>query len=369
MKKKIAIIGVSGFGQNHFDNISQLADAGLVDLAAAVVRTPAKAALQLEKMRNFGTEIYPDAQSLFQAEKGKIDLVCIPTGIDSHETMTISALEAGMNVLLEKPVSASVASVESMITARKKSRGLFVAVAFQHCYAPEIQFFKTLLIANKLGKIRDSQAIGVWPRGDAYYTRNSWSAKRQLTDGTPVLDSPVNNAFAHYLNLLLFLNGKTVGKTAHVVAVEADLMRARPSIEMFDTCFADFKLNDGTRIGIAFSHAADRVLDPRFRIKCEHGTIEWLNNSEWSVRDRSGDLIASGTGCAPSESMFRRVLSKLADPSVEIYSLENGMEHTACVEILDSTCSIRNVKADFHDGFYVIPGIIEKIEERFRQMA
>lgn len=252
MKKKIAVIGVSGFGKNHFDHISRLVEAGLADLSAAVVRTPAKAELQLEKMRSFGTAIYPDAQSLFQAEKGKIDLVCIPTGIDTHETMTISALDSGMNVLLEKPAAASAASVERMIAARKKSAGLFVAVAFQHCYAPEIQFFKTLLTSGRLGKIIRSQAVGVWPRGDAYYNRNAWAAKRRLPDGTPVLDSPVNNAFAHYLNLLLFLNGKTVGKTAHAVAVKADLMRARPSIEMFDTCFADFKLSNGTHIGVAF---------------------------------------------------------------------------------------------------------------------
>ena len=92
MKKKIALIGVNGFGKNHFEHLSKLAAEEIFELSAAVVRSPDKVPNQLEKMNRMGTRIYSDSDSMFAAEKGKIDLVCIPTGIGTHEPLTVAAL-------------------------------------------------------------------------------------------------------------------------------------------------------------------------------------------------------------------------------------------------------------------------------------
>ena len=365
--KKVAIIGVTGFGRNHLGNLTRLAEAGRMELAAAVVRTPDRAQQELETLNKLHSKVYSSADEFFAAEQGKMDLVCIPTGINSHEKLTCKALGAGMNVLLEKPAAGSVAAVDRMIAARRP--GLFAAVAFQHCYAPEIIFFKKLLTSGRLGKIIRSKVMGIWPRGDAYYSRNVWAAHRTAPDGELVLDSPVNNAFAHYLNLLLFLNGAGESASAHAVSVTGDLMRARPEIEMFDACEAVFTLENGNPLEILLAHCSDRLIDPHFRIECANGCIEWNNNADWKVSGKDGVQIAAGTAISPNGGMFRQILAKLDDPSVPCYTLENAREHTHCIELLDKTCKIRDVKAEkeAQNGYWCVPGLPEHFEERFAQ--
>lgn len=363
--KKVAVIGVTGFGRCHLEYLVELAEKGRMELAAAVVQNPDQAQPELETLNRFHSKVYSTADEFFAAEQGKIDLVCIPTGIDSHEFMTCNALRAGMNVLVEKPAAGSVAAVDRMIAARRPD--LFVAVAFQHCYAPEIIFFKKLLASGRLGKIICSKVVGVLPRGDDYYSRNAWVAHRTGANGELVLDSPANNALAHHLNLLLFLNGASESGSAHAVSVEGNLMRARPDIEMFDACEAVFTLENGNPLEILFAHCSDCKIAPHFRIECENSRIEWNCNASWAVTAADGTQIAAGTAIPPNGGMFRQILSKLDDPSVPCYTLENAREHTHCIELLDRTCEIRNIKAEREpkNGYWCVPGLPEHFKERF----
>ena len=68
----------------------------------------------------------------------------------------------------------------------------------------------------------------------------------------------------------------------------------------------------------------------------------YKGNNEWEVRDGDKNIIAQGTAINPGEAMFRRVVAKLYDPAVEVYTLANGMEHVACVEMADKNCTIEN---------------------------
>ena len=361
--KKVALIGVTGFGRTHLNHLTKLADEGLLDISAAVVRNAGKAQKELETLAQYHTVIYSSSDELFARERGRIDLVCIPTGIDSHESLTCQAMAAGVNVLLEKPAAGSAEAVRRMIAARRN--GLFVAVGFQHCYAPEIHYFKKLLNSGKLGKIIRSSAVGAWPRGDSYYNRNSWAGRRISPGGQPVLDSPVNNAFAHYLNLLLFLNGKNERVTASAVTVSGILWRARPDIEMFDACHSLFTLENGSTAEIQFAHCCDSAITPRIRVECENGLIEWLNNESWLISGIGGAPIASGTAWLPEDVMFRQVLLKLDDPEVPVYTLQNALEHTKCIELLDQFCRIQKADSEIKDGIYCIPGLVERFKRNF----
>ena len=367
MRKKAAVIGVTGFGLHHFVNLVKLADEKLLDLAAAVVRTPAKAAEQLETMRARGTRIYASADELFSAEAGKLDLVCIPVGIDAHETLTASALEAGMNVLLEKPAAGSTEAVRRMIDAEKAS-GKFAAVAFQHCYAPEIQFLKRLLLSGRLGAVVRSGVMVCWPRDDAYYHRNSWAAKREVR-GVPVLDSPLNNACAHYLNLLLFLNGPAQYRCAMPRSVAGKVMRARPEIEMFDACDVDFALDNGASARVLLAHCCSEKIDPEIRIVCENGIIVWRNNRDWSVTAADGARIASGQAVHPGEAMFRLIVKKLDFPETPAYTLENALAHTVGVEMLDRMLPIEAADAEYRDGIFRGPGLERRFTEKFAEVS
>ena len=54
------------------------------------------------------------AGEMFEAISGKADLCCIPTGLDSHHTLTLKALEAGCHVLVEKPAANKVEEIDEI---------------------------------------------------------------------------------------------------------------------------------------------------------------------------------------------------------------------------------------------------------------
>lgn len=67
----------------------------------------------------------------------KVDVVFILTSDESHAPLAISGLQAGKNVFIEKPVSLSLPSVQSIIDAEKKATGgARVFVGYMRRYAP-----------------------------------------------------------------------------------------------------------------------------------------------------------------------------------------------------------------------------------------
>ena len=94
--KRVALVGVTGYGGVHFRHLKALAEAGECDLGAAAVVNPEHpdAAAPLAWLRERGAAVYPAAEALFRAEKNRLDLVCLPVGIAAHEPLVRAALDA-----------------------------------------------------------------------------------------------------------------------------------------------------------------------------------------------------------------------------------------------------------------------------------
>ena len=334
MKVKVGLIGVSGYGRVHFRQLCALAQRGLAEIAGTVVINPEQVPNELAVLKEMGSTVFSSADDMFREMAGKLDLVCIPTGIPFHESMTVRALESGANVLVEKPAAGSNAAVQHMIQAEKAAKGLFAAVGFQHIYAREVQFIKQYLVSGRLGKVRRIVCSGIWPRNDQYYSRNGWVGKLKAADGSPILDSPINNAFAHYLNLELFFAGDSFKRSAHATAVEGSLYRARKSIETFDTCAVRFTTETGIPILILLSHTAERSVDPLICIECEQGRVYWQLNGTWNISSQDGQVMYSGLVESPHDDMFRDVIGKTMDRSIFCCPLTVAAEHTNCIEML-----------------------------------
>ncbi len=129
--------------------------------------------------------------------------------------------------------------------AAEARSGRFVAVAYQHMYAPETMQLKRALCDGIVGEIQAIKCMGLWPRFGEYYSRNDW-AGRIRAKGRLVFDAPFNNALAHWLNLMIFFAGEDVLRAGSPLSLEAELYRAR-QIESCDT--ACFRI--GTELGPA----------------------------------------------------------------------------------------------------------------------
>ena len=361
MSVKVGLIGVSGYSSVHLGLLEPLIKNGTVELCACVCINPDQVAEKLEEMKGWGVKIYPSTEAMYAEWSGKLDLVCIPTGIAFHEKMTAEALKNGVNVLVEKPVTSSNESVARMIKAEKEANGKFVAVGFQHTYAREIQFIKQYLVSGRLGNVRKVVCSGVWPRNDAYYARNNWAGKLYAADGTPVWDSPVNNAFAHYLNIELFLSGNAFDESAHAVSVEGKLYRARENIETFDTCALRFKTQAGTEIITMLTHAGAEGTDVDIRLECEKGEVFWNSGNGWKIVSEEGNVLYSGISEAPQGDMYQDIIRKASGKQVFCCTLQVAAEHANCVDMLTRQLTPVVVKEtvtrDSENGQYVMDNI------------
>ncbi|TVR45663.1 MAG: gfo/Idh/MocA family oxidoreductase [Puniceicoccaceae bacterium] len=372
---RLALIGVTGYGSVYWQFVRKAVREGRISLAAAVVINPDEAKTALREMQDFGTRVYPEYGDMMDKEAGRIDLCLIPTGIQWHARMTVAALRAGMNVLVEKPLAGSLAEV-GRIRDAERSFGRWVAVGFQDMYRAETHWLKQALCSGVIGRVRRVRMVGLWPRPASYYARNPWAGK-SVVDTIPVRDSPLNNAFAHFVNLSFFLAGAEPGKSARVEPTSLSLWRAH-AIETFDTGFVAGRSPEGVHFEFFVSHCSADPLEPEITVLGESGTAEWRHEKVCCLYPNGAEPEERilGGPAASRQAMFSAVLRRLRDPSVFICGTELAEAHTAFIEAVHTRASIRPIEANrvewkpaSPDGLVVpsIRGLRECVGEGIRQ--
>jgi predicted dehydrogenase len=287
--KHIGIVGVGGFAATVLRGILATEQEGLSHLDAAVIRNPAKYADTLEKLRQQGRTIYMSVPEMLEKERGRIDIVALPVGIPYHSELAIQALEAGYDVLLEKPVAATVQEVDAIIAAEKRS-GHFVAIGYQHIQTPAIQALRQAIESGKLGHIKQAKCYAIWPRPLSYYTRNHWAGQIKV-NGRWVLDGPVTNALAHFLHNMFYLVDIECGGQAAIESVQAELYRGK-DIPTYDTVCLRAHMSSGAEVQIALSHSVGVNENPVIEIEAENATVNWSQDDTKSVtRFRDGTIM------------------------------------------------------------------------------
>jgi UDP-N-acetylglucosamine 3-dehydrogenase len=141
---KTAVIGVGSMGKNHARVYSELPEAHLVAVSDA---NPATA----EAIgKTFGTAAYSDYRELLEKEKPQAVSVAVPTAL--HEQVVTDVLNAGANVLVEKPIAATIEEGKRLI-ALAKQKNLKIQVGHIVRFNPAIQELKKRLDAGELGRI------------------------------------------------------------------------------------------------------------------------------------------------------------------------------------------------------------------------
>ena len=277
---RTAIVGVSGYGRWHLLMAMEQALVGRLQFVGATVINQTEEAALCARLRRQGVPVFETFDQMLTALAGRLDLVLLPTGIQWHAPMTVAALAAGAHVLVEKPIAATVQEVDRIIAAQTATKRL-VAVGFQDLYVPAAHDIKRRVLAGELGRLRRVTVCAQWPRSENYFSRNSW-AGRLRADGGWVLDSPVNNAFAHFLMLALFWAGTNPAEAADVVHLEAELYRAR-AIESFDTVSLRARTASAVEILFYGSHAGQEERPPEIKIAGDRGELTWVYEKDYAI--------------------------------------------------------------------------------------
>ena len=259
--------------------------------------------------------------------------------------MTLAALAAGAHVLVEKPLAGSLAEVAA-IRAAEAATKRFVAVGFQDIYSPVNRWLKQELCSGVIGQLHTVRFIGLWPRPAAYFTRNPW-AGRLHADGTQVLDSPLNNAFAHFVNLSLYLAGTTPSTGASVAIESAELLRAH-AIESFDTSVVRARSPEGISFWFGATHTCHELGEPEIYLEGSAGRVEWKHERNCLLVRTDGrtEERALPDSVANRQSMFAAVLAKLRAPETIVCTTALAERHTAFVEAVHAAARVQAVPAE-----------------------
>ena len=270
MAVSIALVGIGGYGKFYLKELLDAAPERNIVLTAGIDPYPERSSLYPE-MQAREIPIYPDLWTFYQHTSA--DLVIISAPIHLHAPLTTLALSKGSHVLCEKPLGASVEDARLMLEAEQRA-GKPAAIGYQWSYSDAILALKRDILAGRFGKPLHLRSLVLWPRGRSYYERNDWAARLKTPDGAWVLDSPVNNATAHYLHNMLFLLGDRMDTSAAPLTVEAELYRAN-AIENYDT--AAMRVATATCPDLLFitAHPVNSYRGPVLHYEFEQAIIEY----------------------------------------------------------------------------------------------
>lgn len=116
---RVAVVGTGAFGRNHLRVYRELEKAGqAVALVAAVEPDPARAA---ETAAQYAVPVFPGVDALLAADL-KLDAASVAVPTVHHHAVAAPLLEAGLDLLVEKPLAASLAEADDLIVLADKQQ-------------------------------------------------------------------------------------------------------------------------------------------------------------------------------------------------------------------------------------------------------
>lgn len=152
----VGVIGVGSMGYNHVRIYSELENVNLVAISDMVRGT-------LDKVsKEFNTVGYVDYDNILQIDDIEVVNICVPTVF--HHDVVMRAIEAGKNVLVEKPIASKLNEAEEMIKAAEDA-GVTLATGHVERFNPAVRVAKKLIDEGAIGEVvtANSKRLGPFP--------------------------------------------------------------------------------------------------------------------------------------------------------------------------------------------------------------
>ena len=152
-KLRIGIIGTGGIAGSHIASYKKQPD---VEVVAGADLIPGKAE-KFFKDNEVEAKAFTDYKEMIDTMN--LDAVSVCTYNRTHAECTIYALEHGLPVLLEKPMTVTLEEAVAIREAEKKS-GKIVSVGFQPRFDANMQMIKKIVQSGELGRVYYVQTGG-----------------------------------------------------------------------------------------------------------------------------------------------------------------------------------------------------------------
>ncbi len=332
-KIKFAIIGCGKIASRH---AAEILKHGELVAVCDIVKEKADGLAQ-----QYSAKAYYAIEDLLCHEKEPdIVVVCTPNGF--HAEHSIKSLQAGYNVLCEKPLSVSTASAKQMMeTAKQCNRKLFVVKSTR--YHPVLSALKEVLEQNKLGTLYSFQLNCFWNRPASYYS-NSWRGKLFPDGGT------LFTQFSHYIDALLWLLGnvKTVSGFRKNIAHQG-------IIEFEDSGVVAIEMENGVLGGLNWSvNSFQKNMEISLSLLAEKGSIriggEYMNKIEYQVTDgfkfeiadpgTSNDHDSYRGSMSNHDKVYENLVKALNDENYPFANADDGLKTVETIERIYNSVSL-----------------------------
>lgn len=195
---KYALIGCGRISPNHIAAAKEnnLEIVGLCDLLEENM---------VDKIRKFRLDRtlhqYTDYHEML--EKERPDLVAIATESGKHAAIALDCIEAGCNLIIEKPIALSIADADAIIH-KAKVKGVKVCACHQNRFNKSIQKIREALEMGRFGRMFYGTAHIRWNRGYEYYSRAKWRGTWEQDGGA------LMNQCIHNIDLLRWMMGDEI---------------------------------------------------------------------------------------------------------------------------------------------------------------
>jgi predicted dehydrogenase len=235
MKIKFAVIGQGHIGKRHAEMVRRNPEAELV----AVCDVATKEQLGITDIQE---DFFASAEEmLLKHPEIEVVNICTPNGL--HAQHSLLALEAGKNVVCEKPMALSKSDCEAMLyKALQHHKTVFCVM--QNRYSPPSVWLKKIVEEKIIGDVYMVQLNCYWNRDERYYKKGGWKGTQELDGGT------LFTQFSHWIDLLFWI----FGDIKDIQAKFGDFNHAALT-EFEDSGFVNFNFINGGMGSINYSTA------------------------------------------------------------------------------------------------------------------
>ncbi len=270
---KVGIVGCGNIFTMHATSADHLDNAQLVGVCDIKKDRADKAA------QKYGVKAYYDYKDMIDNAGLDIIHICVPHYM--HPVISKYAIEHGVNVLCEKPMSIEYCDGEENVKLAEKT-GIKYGIIFQCRYNDTSKLIKENIENGKLGKVISARVVLTWRKPDSYYALSDWKGTWDKEGGGVIIDQAI-----HSLDLAnWFINDEPVEVQASIAN------RGHSVMEVDDTGEGLIKYKNGATLSFwaMNNYGCDEPIE--IRILCENGKAV-MSYDEAKIMFNDGTVLSA----------------------------------------------------------------------------
>ena len=279
---KVLVCGCGRVSEKHAKAIKTLSSE--YELAGACDVNEHAAKQMIANCGKAGTtaKIFDDYKKAIDELHPDVVSITLPSGL--HYETAKYAMEAGANLLLEKPMAMSEDEARAIYDISKKTSRK-IAMGHIYRYLPVVGLLQHDISKGVFGKVTHGSIYVRWGHGDDYYDSAAWRGTWKADGGA------LMNQTIHAIDLLVWLMG------TEPVEAQAMIAQRLRHIEAEDLGYAILRMEDGSLAHIEGTTATSPARhSAEFSVFCEKGQITMglvSGKAHIDIRDERGKELNS----------------------------------------------------------------------------